>query len=57
MTRAEYHKLAPRYNKADKLIAQIPLNINRAGKHYQKLIKQIYGDSTLKTNRTTCRKS
>ncbi len=42
MTKAEYHRLAPRYNKADKLIEQIPLNINRAGKHYQKLIKKIY---------------
>jgi len=42
MTKEDYHRLAPRYNRADILIAQIPLNINRAGKHYQKLIKNIY---------------
>ncbi len=46
MTKEDYHRLAPLYNRnqvvIDNLIAQIPLNINRAGKHYRKLVKQIY---------------
>jgi hypothetical protein len=42
----EYHRLAPTFNRnqviIDNLIAQIPLNINRAGKTYQKKLKMIY---------------
>jgi hypothetical protein len=41
MTAEEYNHLAPRYNRHDLQIAAIPQNINRAGKHYRKLIKQI----------------
>ena len=45
MTSEEYNRLAPIYNgkkvAIDKLIAQIPLNINRAGKHYKRLLKEI----------------
>ena len=46
MTSKDYHRLAPLYNRnqviIDNLIAQIPLNINRAGKTYQKKLKMIY---------------
>ena len=42
MTREQYHLLAPRFNRHDREIAAIPQNINRAGKHYKRLIKEIY---------------
>jgi hypothetical protein len=42
MTYEEYNYLAPRFNRHDRLIEAIPQNINRAGKLYRKLIKQIY---------------
>jgi hypothetical protein len=42
MTRSEYHRLAPTYDPRDRLVEQIPQNINRAGKLYAKLIKKIY---------------
>lgn len=42
MTRSEYHALAPTFDRRDRLVEQIPLNINRAGRHYKKLLKQIY---------------
>lgn len=49
MTRNEYHRLAPVYDRPqvaiDNAIATIPQNINRAGKHYQKLIKKIYDET------------
>jgi len=48
MTCEEYNRLAPRYNRTDIIIDAIPQNINRAGKHYKKLVKQIYEQ----TNRT-----
>jgi len=39
----EYYALVSTIDqrRIDTLIANIPLNINRAGKHYQKLVKQI----------------
>jgi len=47
MTREQYHALAPTYNRHEArrqaLIDAIPLRVNRAGRHYQKLIKQIHG--------------
>ncbi len=42
MTKEEYWALAPTFDRRDRLVAQIPLNINRAGKHYKKLLKEIY---------------
>lgn len=46
MTRQQYHNLAPRYNRnqviIDNLIAQIPWNVNRAGKTYKKKLKEIH---------------
>jgi hypothetical protein len=42
MTKEQYHLLAPRFDRHDKEIAAIPQNINRAGKLYRKLVKQIY---------------
>jgi len=42
MTSEEYNYLAPRYNRHDKEIDAIPQNINRAGKLYKKLIRNIY---------------
>lgn len=43
-TADEYYALASTFNqrRIANQIAQIPLNINRSGKHYQKLIKQIH---------------
>lgn len=46
MTSKEYNRLAPLYNRRqiliDQAIAQIPWNVNRAGKTYQKKLKMIY---------------
>lgn len=46
MTCEEYNRLAPRFNRnkviIDNLIAQIPWNVNRSGKYYKKLVKEIY---------------
>jgi hypothetical protein len=42
MTSEEYNYLAPRFDRHDREIAAIPQNINRAGKLYRKLLKQIY---------------
>ena len=46
MTEQEYNRLAPTYDRNKVLmeqeIARIPMNINRAGKHYRKLTKEIY---------------
>lgn len=46
MTRSEYHRLAPTFNRRQLLIDQaidrIPQNVNRAGRHYKKLLKQIH---------------
>lgn len=45
MTREQYHLLAPTFNlrqqQIEQAIARIPLNVNRAGKHYQKLVREI----------------
>lgn len=43
-TAEEYYALVSTYDarRIEKQIDQIPLNINRAGKHYKKLVKQIY---------------
>lgn len=41
MTRAEYHRLAPHYSRAQVLIDQIPQNVNRAGKTYRRLVTKI----------------
>jgi ADP-dependent phosphofructokinase/glucokinase len=52
MTREQYHQLVTTFDqrKIQDQIERIPLNINRAGKHYQKLIKQIY-EQTNQTRR------
>jgi len=42
MTKEQYHALAPTFDPRDQLVALIPLNVNRAGKHYKKLLKEIY---------------
>lgn len=45
MTKEQYHRLAPTFNRTQHLIDleidRIPLNVNRAGKHYRKLVKHI----------------
>jgi len=46
MTADQFNYLAPRFNRHDRLIDAIPQNVNRAGKHYKKLVKQIYEDVT-----------
>jgi hypothetical protein len=46
MTAEEYHLLAPRFNRYDREIAAIPQNINRAGKLYGKLVKQIHAHNS-----------
>lgn len=48
MTAAEYHHLVATFDQRhiDSQINAIPLNINRAGKHYQKLIKHIHENNT-----------
>lgn len=55
MTRAEYEKKVATFDqdRINQAIARIPLNINRAGKYYQKLTKEIrnkYEHSTNCTN-------
>lgn len=44
MTADEYHTKVATFDqdRIDQAIARIPLNINRAGKYYRKLVKQIY---------------
>ena len=44
MTAEDYYTLVSTHDerKRESAIARIPSNINRAGKHYKKLIKQIY---------------
>ena len=45
MTADTYNYLAPRFNRYDTLIDAIPQNVNRAGKTYKRLVKQICTDS------------
>ena len=44
MTADQYYALASTIDqrRREEAIARIPLNINRAGKHYKKLVQQIY---------------
>jgi hypothetical protein len=42
MKKSEFHKLAPTYDRHEVLIDAIPSRVNRAGRYYQKLIKEIY---------------
>lgn len=49
MTRTQYEVAIRQYHPANRLIDQIPANINRAGKHYKKLVKQIYAKNTQRT--------
>lgn len=46
MTAKEYHELVATYDarKLQTQIDAIPLNINRAGRLYRKLIKEIYDE-------------
>lgn len=43
MTRQQYHQAILTYDqdRIKALIDQIPQNVNRAGRHYRKLIKEI----------------
>ena len=45
MTKEQYHLLAPTFNRTQHLIDleidRIPFNVNRAGKTYRRLTKQI----------------
>jgi hypothetical protein len=45
MTKSEYHALAPTYDRHEArrqaLIDAIPSRVNRAGKHYRKLLREI----------------
>jgi hypothetical protein len=54
MTRKQYHALAPTLDRhavrRQALIDAIPLNVNRAGRYYRKLIKEIY-EQTNQTRR------
>jgi hypothetical protein len=51
MTRKQYHQLAPTYDRYEArrqaLIDAIPLNVNRAGRYYRKLIKEIYENNKI----------
>jgi hypothetical protein len=51
MTRDQYHALAPTYDRHEArrqaLIEAIPMNVNRAGRYYRKLIKEIYGNNKI----------
>jgi hypothetical protein len=46
MTRDQYHNLAPTYDRHEArrqtLIDAIPGRVNRAGRYYRRLIKEIY---------------
>lgn len=44
----EYHRLVSTFDqrRIEAAINNIPLNINRAGKHYRKLVAKIHGDLT-----------
>lgn len=44
MSKAEYHHLVAMYDdrRIEALIDAIPLNVNRAGKTYKKMLKNIY---------------
>jgi hypothetical protein len=46
MTKQEYWRLAPTYDRHEVLIDAIPGRVNRAGRYYRKLIKEIYEDDT-----------
>lgn len=45
MNKDQYNRLAPIFNRQQHLIDleidRIPMNVNRSGKHYRKLIKNI----------------
>jgi len=43
MTRQEYHTKVATFDqdRINAMIDRIPQNVNRAGKHYQKLVKEI----------------
>ena len=49
MTKQDYHKLAPTYDRHEArrqaLVDAIPSRVNRAGRYYRKLIKEIYGSN------------
>ena len=53
MTRDQYHTLAPTYDRHEArrqaLIDAIPLNVNRNGRLFRKLIKEIYGITKIKS--------
>lgn len=51
MTQQEYETAVATHDQRiiDQQIARIPLNVNRAGRHYKKLVKQIY-ENTPKRN-------
>jgi hypothetical protein len=55
MNKSEYHAKIATFDRdsraahqaqLDTLIDRIPQNVNRAGRHYQKLIKQIHAQNT-----------
>lgn len=45
MIKEQYHRLAPTFNRTKHLINQeidqIPMNVNRSGKTYQRIIREI----------------
>jgi hypothetical protein len=49
MTKEDYWKLAPTFDRHEArrqaLVDAIPMNVNRAGRYYRKLIKEIYEDT------------
>jgi esterase/lipase len=51
MTRSEYHTLAPTYDRHEArrqaLVDAIPSRVNRAGRYYRKLIKEIYENNKI----------
>lgn len=48
MTSDQYHALVATYDdhRIEAAVSRIPMNINRAGKHYQKLVREICESKT-----------
>jgi len=53
-TAKEYERAVATFDqdRIQAMIDRIPWNINRAGKHYQKLLKQIYENTTGHSRKT-----
>ena len=59
MTKEQYHHLVANYDRhrIEALIARIPQNVNRAGRHYRKLVKEIYENYNNNINHTIYRRT